>query len=187
MSKNNVTVGGKIAGGFGIVLFVLIGVVCFTYLGIGNILEDAQKVIYGNQLMGDLVQREIDHLSWAGKVNAFLTADSAAILDVETDHKKCRLGTWLNAEDGRKKAERRIPSLASLFKELEKAHEVLHQSAIKIKEVYRPADAKLPAKLVRFEVDLLQWIAQIQDALANKQRSLAVITDPAESELGKCG
>lgn len=32
---------------------------------------------------------------------------------------------------------------------------------------------------------MLKWVAHIQDALAKKQNALAVVTDPAESELGQ--
>ena len=56
MFGKNISIGKKIAGGFGLVLFVLIGVVGLNYLGVGNILTDAQKVVYGNQLMGAPVQ-----------------------------------------------------------------------------------------------------------------------------------
>jgi methyl-accepting chemotaxis protein len=184
MFKMKITLGKKIAGGFGVVLIVLIAVVFLNYEGVGDILKDSQQVIYGNQLMGFFVQKEIDHLNWAGKVNALLTDDSVVALDVETDEKKCELGKWLIAE-GRRKAEKQIPTLAGLFKALENAHKNLHQSAVKINEVFKPADTKLPAKMVKFEVELLEWVARIQDALANEQTSLGVATDPSDSELGK--
>lgn len=184
MFRKKITIGKKIAGGFGIVLIILIAVVGLSYQGAGNILNDAQQVIYGNRLMGLLVQKEIDHLNWTASVNALLTDETVASLDVETDHKKCELGSWLNSEN-RAEAERLVPSLGALLKTLEKPHQQLHLSVAEIQTVYRQADVKLPVKLVKFEVELLKWIAQIQDILTKKQTSLTVVTDPAQSELGQ--
>ena len=125
MLSKNVTVGKKIAGGFGVVLLVLILVVALNYLGVGSILNASKQVIAGNKLMGHLVQTEIDHLNWTGKINALLTDDSVAALEVETDDRKCELGKWLKSKH-RKKAESLAPGLAALFKILEKPHRDLH-------------------------------------------------------------
>ncbi len=184
MFRKKITIGKKIAGGFGLVLFILVGVVCLNFLGVGNIVREAKHVIYDNKLMAVLVRMEIDHLNWVNKLNAQLTDESIASINIETDAERCELGQWL-ASDARKDAEKRFPSFGPLIEALEKPHQKLHQSAENIKEIYNPADTKLPARLVMFEVELLRWTAQIQDVLARKEKSLGILMDPAASEMGK--
>ena len=82
MSWKNLTIGKKIGIGFGVVLALLVVVGIMSYTGVSGIVGDAEEVIDGNKLNGDLAQKEVDHLNWVNKVSALLTDDKVTSLDV---------------------------------------------------------------------------------------------------------
>lgn len=100
MNWKKMTIGKKIAAGFGVVLVLLGALGVLSYLGVGAIVDNAGEVIDGNRLQGILAQKEVDHLNWANRLNAFLTDDQVATLDVETDDHQCGFGKWLYGEGG---------------------------------------------------------------------------------------
>jgi methyl-accepting chemotaxis protein len=184
MDWKNLTIGKKVALGFGVILTLLsvVGVLSFT--GVKNIVHDAGQVIDGNKLDGMLAQKEVDHLNWVNKVNALLTDDAVTQLDVQTDHHKCGFGQWLYGES-RTAAEHLVPSLAPLFKAIEEPHQQLHASAIAIDEHFNQANTRLPALILQREIDHLNWAAKIRDAFLNNESELNVQTDPTRCALGK--
>ncbi|WDP92210.1 MAG: CZB domain-containing protein [Desulfobacter sp.] len=184
MNWKEMTIGKKIGLGFGIVLVLLIIVGIMSYTGTRGIVGNAEEVIAGNKLDGNLAQKEVDHLNWANKLNALLTDDKITTLQVETDHTKCAFGKWLYGE-GRKDAEHLVPSLAPLFKDIEAPHKQLHDTAIAIGKVFKQADPKLPAMFIQREVDHLKWAAKIRDAFIENKDTLGVETDAARCGLGK--
>ncbi len=108
MALDQLTIGKKIALGFGIVLVLLAVVGVLSFSGVGGIVKNATQVIDGNKLDGLLAQKEVDHLNWSNGVNALLTDSQVTKLSVETDHEKCEFGKWLYG-DGRVEAEKNIP------------------------------------------------------------------------------
>jgi methyl-accepting chemotaxis protein len=180
----NLTIGKKVALGFGIILVLLSVLGLLSYSGVSGIVEDAEQVIDGNKLDGLLAQKEVDHLNWVSKVNALLTDDTVTKLDVQTDHKKCAFGKWLYGEE-RQAAEHLVPGLTSLLKSIEEPHQHLHESAIAIDKHFVQANAALPAQLLQREVDHLNWAAKIRDAFLNNEHNINVQTDPTLCALGK--
>ena len=184
MNWKNLTIGKKLAVGFGVTL-ILLGVIGFlSYTGVGGIVTNAGQVIDGNKLDGNLAQKEVDHLNWANKVNALLTDENVTELKVETDDHKCGFGKWLYGE-GRKQAEMLVPSLAPLFKEIEEPHARLHASAIEIGKHFHQADAHLPKFLVEKEVDHLKWKGKIEELFLKNLPQLKITTDDHKCGLGK--
>jgi len=184
LSWKNFTIGKKIGIGFGVILVLLVVVGILSYSGVSGIVNDAEEVIDGNKLNGNLAQKEVDHLNWVNKVSALLTDDKVTSLDVETDDHKCGFGKWLFGE-GRKQAEQLVPSLAPLLKDIEEPHRKLHQSAIGIARSFVQADAALPGFLSAAEVDLLKWVAKIDELFLKNLPKLIVQTDPRKCGLGK--
>ncbi len=174
----------KIGGAMGVVLLILAIVALWATVGIGRIVANANEVIEGNKLKGELSEREVDHLNWANKVNALLTDSSVTALDVEFDHTKCAFGKWLYGE-GRANAEKLVPALGALLSEIETPHEHLHASARSIDKVFIQADPALPALLEARTIDHLKWASAIRDTLLSEKTSLEVQTDPAKCALGK--
>jgi len=185
MTWANLTIGKKITIGFLVILTLLMIMVVMNIIGIGHIVHDAKEVIAGNTLDGILAQREVDHLNWVAKVSATLNDDASTELTVETDHTKCGFGKWLYG-DGRKEAERLVPSLAPLLASIEQPHKDLHDSATDIKSVFVQADTRLPAKLVAIEAAHLSWASRVRDAIITKSATLEnVETDPTKCGLGQ--
>ncbi|MBF0551208.1 MAG: CZB domain-containing protein [Deltaproteobacteria bacterium] len=133
MRWQDISIGKKIATGFGVVLALTVIVGTLSFFGISNIIRHASVVIKGNQLDGLLAQREVDHLKWVNKVSVFLIDKDLTRLDVETNDHNCAFGKWLYGE-GRREAEDFIPSLAPMLKKIEAPHKMLHDSAIAIEK-----------------------------------------------------
>ncbi|MCG8688515.1 MAG: CZB domain-containing protein, partial [Desulfobacterales bacterium] len=184
MNWKNMTIGKKIGSGFGIVLLLLTIVGILAYTGTSGIVINAEEVIDGNKLDGNLAQKEVDHLNWVNQVNALLTDEEVTKLTVQMDHTKCAFGQWLYGE-GRRQAEQLVPSLASLLKEIEAPHKALHESASAIDKVFKQANPNLPTIFIAREVDHLNWAAKIRDAFIQEKSELGVQTDPTRCALGK--
>jgi methyl-accepting chemotaxis protein len=185
MGWKNLTIGKKITLGYAVILILLIVVGVLNYMGVGTLVNNASEVIDGNKLTSMLVQREVDHLKWAEKVNALLTDDSITELEVQTDDHKCGMGKWLYGE-GRKEAEKMIPSLEPILKSIEEPHRKLHESAINIDLSFEPADVTLPAKISEIETAHLNWANKAYAAVINKSTIIKKFqTDPTKCILGK--
>jgi methyl-accepting chemotaxis protein len=180
----DMTLGKKLACGFGVVLLALALIVVLSFTGVSGIVKNAKEVIYGNQLDTVMAQKEVDHLNWVSKVNQLLTDEKVTQLNVQTDDHKCGFGKWLYS-DARKEAETSIPAIASILKGLEQPHKDLHQSAINIGEVFVQADTELPGVIAARQVDHLKWADVIRDTFLDNKESLVVSTDPTKCALGK--
>ncbi len=180
----NWSLGKKIGAGFAIILILLTIVSFWATNGVGNIVKNADEVIDGNKLRGEMVQKEVDHLNWANKVNALLTDDKVSELNVETDPHKCAFGVWFYGE-GRKQAEILLPILKPFFADIEKYHTNLHESAIKIGKTFKHADISLPMFLTEKELDHLNWKDKINTCFVENSEHLQVETDDHKCGLGK--
>ncbi len=180
----NMTIGRKLALGFGLVLVLLTLVGVISFRGVTHLGTGAQDVISKNELVENLTRKEIDHLNWANQVVALITDENVTELTVQTDDHKCAFGQWLYGPD-REHAEEQIPSLAAILKEIEAPHHQLHQSAIEIGRLYQPADVELPGLIAARMVDHLKWADALRDAFLANQSSVDVQTDPTQCALGK--
>lgn len=178
------TIGKQIAGGFAIVLILLMVVGGISLLGFNSIVGNAREVIDGNKLDGILAQKEVDHLNWVNKVNRLLTDDGVHVLAVETDDHKCGFGKWLYG-DGRKNAQNRVPALGGLLKKIESPHFALHESAQEIGKNYQQVDSRLGTFLIEKKIDHLLWMHKIKDALLSQSSALNIQLDPTKCGLGK--
>ena len=184
MGWKNLTIGKKITVGYGVILILLSVVGVLNYVGVGTLVNNAAEVIDGNKLTSMLVQREVDHLKWAGKVNALLTDDSITELQVQTDDHKCGMGKWLYGPE-RKEAEKLVPSLVPILKSLEEPHRKLHESAIDIDLAFEQGDVSLPIRITEIEAHLA-WANRAYEALINQEKSVKKFqTDPTKCMLGK--
>jgi len=185
MNWNDLKLSKKFGVAFGAIIIVMIITATWSILGIGDILTDAEEVIDGNKLRAEIENKYIDHLLWANNVNKLLTDENVTHLNVQTDHHKCAFGEWYYG-DGRKDAEKLAPALKPLFDKMETPHEKLHQSAIKINDVYTQIDWKIAVKFKQAEIDHEAWLGHVKDDvfLSNK-KSVDVIKDPTLCNLGK--
>ncbi|HRX84229.1 MAG TPA: CZB domain-containing protein, partial [Phycisphaerae bacterium] len=180
---SKITIGRQIGIGFTVVLALLVAVGVISLRGVAQIVGNAEEVIGGNKLDGTMAQKEVDHLNWASQVSALLTDDSVTVLTAQTDPRRCGFGTWLYGDE-RKAAERDLPTIAPLLREIEHYHSDLHASAVEIAAHFKPADPLLPGKLSAREVDHLAWVSKVKDLFLLNQPALEVETDPTRCKLG---
>jgi methyl-accepting chemotaxis protein len=186
------TLGRKLAIGFGLVFLGLLIVWGLGYTGVSGLLKDADLVIKGNRLDLMLAQREVDHLNWANKLGALIIEGDTGGLELQLDDHKCAFGQWLYGE-GRKEAERLLPQLAPSLKEVEAPHRELHQSAEKIFQVFQKKHGGLVLVMYGTLNEHLKWVSQSMKALAlraggldaNQTFSLGVEKDPQKCQFGK--
>ncbi|MBF0447440.1 MAG: CZB domain-containing protein [Magnetococcales bacterium] len=174
----------KILTGIGCVIILLIAVSYRSLSGISGMVDDGMEVVGGNRLRGEILQKEIDHLNWANQVSSFISNDKVSELSVQLDHTKCAFGKWLYGE-GRRQAEAQLPQLKPVLQAIEKPHETLHESAQKIKMVFKQADKNLPAFLAQKESDHLAWAGTVQNAILTQASTLSVQLDPSQCGFGK--
>ncbi|MGL1936632.1 MAG: methyl-accepting chemotaxis protein [Fibrobacterales bacterium] len=178
------SIGKKLAYSFGVVVLLLAVVAVWAVVGIGGIVGNAEEVISGNKLRGEMVQREVDHLNWVNALNDFVSDPEVRTLTVTTDHTKCGLGAFLYGER-RQNAEALVPALSMHYTDLEKVHIQLHGSAKEIQKFYRPADKALYGFLAEKEADHLGWTNSVFEVIHFKKKSLTVTVDHTQCSLGK--
>ena len=183
MNWKNLKLSGKFFVGFGLVLALLVAVSGWSIWGVGGIVTSAKEVIGGNALRGEVTERTVDHLHWAMDVESLLSDDNVTELDVQTDHKQCEFGKWYYSQ-ARTEAERLVPEIAPLMKEIEEPHRLLHASAVKIQQQFHQADLHLSEFLAAKESDHLKWANGIQAALLAGATKLDVQTDHRNCKLG---
>jgi methyl-accepting chemotaxis protein len=118
-----------------------------------------------------MVQREVDHLVWAGEVSELINNDDVTELTVQTDPHQCAFGQWYYGE-GREQAEALVPELAPILARIETPHARLHASAEVIAEHYRPADRTAGNILRDAKSAHLNWTHRVKDAFISQDPSL---------------
>ena len=185
---HTMTIGKRITLGFTVVILLLLTVGLISFLGVGGIVGNASQVIDGNKLRGEMVQREVDHLNWANKVNALLTDEkvhSLADLHVQTDPHECAFGKWYYS-DAREKAEELVPALKKTLDQIAAPHARLHESAVEVDKVFVQADAELGNFLREMKSAHLLWAHQIKDAFIDSTATkVDVQMDPRQCKFGK--
>ncbi|PKK88900.1 MAG: methyl-accepting chemotaxis protein [Candidatus Wallbacteria bacterium HGW-Wallbacteria-1] len=174
----------RVWAGFILLLVLLAFVGGSSMFGIGEIIGDTERVIFGDKLKAEMLQREVDHLNWAKTLSSLITEANVDELHVETDFHKCGFGKWFYS-DNRQEAERFLPETKVHFDEIEKPHIELHESAIDIKKVYLKADRTLPALLLERIVDHLNWSNTVQNSIRERRNTLGVQTDYRKCNLGQ--
>jgi len=180
----NTRIGKKMMIFSGSLLGLLLLLGGWAVFGLTHVVEDGLEVASGNQLRGEILQREVDHLNWAKQVSAFLADDQVSELTVQLDHTKCGFGKWYYGE-GRKQAEAILPVLHATLEAIGEPHQKLHESARKIQAVFKPADSGLPAFLVQKELDHVAWTSKVQDAILVRKDAVGVQLDPTQCGFGK--
>ncbi|HKK59437.1 MAG TPA: methyl-accepting chemotaxis protein [Salinivirga sp.] len=186
MKWKNLKLGRKFFVAFGIVLLLLAVVAFWAINGIGGIVSNAGEVIEGNKLRTEMNEKYVQHLQWAGDVAQLLTDDNVTELHVQTDDHQCAFGKWYYGE-GRKHAEELAPELKPIFDQFEEPHKALHNSAVKIKNVFQQASTKLSAKLRQTKSDHLNWAHKLKDYIIEGEAvsSVKVVKNHEICKFGK--
>ena len=152
----NIKLSVKLMGVFSFVgLIVLVGGSVGWY-GVSSSVRVAERMSYTDDIAKQLLQREIDHLNWAGKIGEFQRDENITELGVEKDEHNCAFGKWYYS-DARKNAEAAIPEISGLLGQIDEPHRKLHNSAKELERSYRKGRnlAKRPwPTMVRKPVDI---------------------------------
>ena len=184
MNWRDLSISKKILVGLGSIMILLILVGGWSLQGINRMVGNGLEVVDGNKLRGEILQREVDHLNWVNRVSAFISDEKVTEIGVQLDHTQCGLGKWFYGE-GRRQAEALVPALRTALSDLEEPHRKLHESAQKIKSVYKLADPNLPEFLAQKEAEHLAWSEKVQSAILSGAGDLSVQLDPTQCAMGK--
>ena len=166
----------KISIGFSIVLMLLIITSLTGSINLNKLLGNSQNVVTTDNLVAEMIQREVDHLKWTNSLMKFVFDEREHKLEIGLDHTRCGFGRWYYGE-GRKLAEQQYPNLTSKFRALEQPHKELHQSAIKIQQVYRMGNVELLQQALSLEGAHLAWANTVKDNILLQQSSVGVQLD----------
>ncbi|MFZ5774111.1 MAG: methyl-accepting chemotaxis protein [Thermodesulfobacteriota bacterium] len=164
MIGKDVKLSVKIGGGFGIFLALMLLVSGATWLGLTLIHAESEEVLDHNNDRAFLLAKEIDHLTWMGKVTELFVRDDVTGLSVETDDHKCGFGKWLYSEETQALI-RRGGKEAELLAAIQEPHKRLHESAIEIGQLYVPFEQEVAALLPERWIDHLKWAKDLANSL----------------------
>ena len=181
---NNVSINKRIAVGFATIIALMMVVTAVAYMGLQEIVVGSNLSTKVNHIRSEMIQKEVDHLNWANKVNDLINDDGVTQLCVQTDPHKCAFGKWYYS-DGRKNAQALVPGIGHILEGLEEPHKDLHSSAIAIGDNFKQANRELPTFLANVEVGHLAWTNKCLDLFASNPKGLEVQTDDHKCILGK--
>ena len=127
------TLGNKLYAGFIAVALVTALVGIGGYYGASSLATQIDEMSELEDLEGQIVQGEIDHLEWTIGLGTFLDDEDVEQADVEIDYQRCGFGEWYYSQD-RDRAEELVPDLERPFRAIEQPHIELHGTAEQINE-----------------------------------------------------
>ena len=163
----NLTFGKKIGFGFAAILLCLVVLGVMSYLNLTKVDVSSKDAISVSDLSFNFLAKENDHLNWVLAVQKHIINDSGHALSVQTDPHKCAFGKWYYSPE-REQAEHAVPELKGLFTSIEKHHNCLHESAIKINEASDKAQS-----IDIFESQTIPSLENIKTILAQARSKLS--------------
>lgn len=168
MGWKNLSIGGKLATGFGSVLLLLAIISVYGWLSFGIVNAEIDNTKYWSDIKELVLQKEIDHLQWRDSVTTLLTDVQKNSLDVQADDHKCKLGIWLYGEE-RKEAVTKAPEIAVLLQQLESPHRELHETIMAMQAAIAKNGGNrakfLPEIMTVFQQKTIPALGQVLDSL----------------------
>lgn len=121
----------KISIGFAGSLMTIVILALWSVWGVNSIVNNAEESLRSNELQTRMLNLEVDHFVWSGKLSNYIDNDGRTDLGIELDHTQCNLGKWLYG-DGSRTAINQIPELKGHIMQMRQPHEELHNSAKEI-------------------------------------------------------
>ncbi len=165
---------------FGIALVMIIALSIGTIIGINKLVDKAEEALEGNNLKALFIQKHEDHLNWALQLSKDIINNNNDLI-VQTDAHQCGLGEWYYGSE-REKAVLLVPELRSYLREIEKPHQELHQSAMKIKNLLASGnDTDYKEALDIYQTRTLPLLNQVGNLLADME---SVVSQSLETDEG---
>ncbi|MCP4114855.1 MAG: HAMP domain-containing protein [Desulfobacteraceae bacterium] len=141
---------------------------------INAILHNSHKFAVEAGYNAEILHKEIDHLKWAIQIED-LFSHNYKTLDAQLDHTQCSLGRFLESDDARHLASLN-PGMADTLEKIEAPHRRLHESAGKIKGLWRQNHPGLSLELSHILSAHLKWMQDVSTAIVTSSE-LDVQTD----------
>ena len=168
MSIKNCPLCVKLGMGFGgrVTFMIVISVV--TYFTMSSFSSNMTELESLTALEKEMIHKEGDHLRFMSTASSFFYEPTVKKMNVETNHQNCALGKWLFGE-GRKEAERNLPSLSPMIERMVAHHERLHSSIEEINSVAASGDKEeiLHAAKTIFDEKSKPALEQVRTELNN--------------------
>ncbi|MHB8880499.1 MAG: methyl-accepting chemotaxis protein [Thermodesulfovibrionales bacterium] len=173
MTLKDLTLGKKFGFGFGVLIALTVALAVWSVTGIGSIISNARQVIGSNNLRGEMLQREVDHLNWVVQLNKDIAQNEVT---VQTDPTQCAFGKWYYS-DARIHAEAFLPKLKDVLTAMEDPHKHLHESAIEIKKEL--AAGNMAEAHTIFSTKTQTHLKEVKDLLGAVRKTVAdnIISD----------
>jgi methyl-accepting chemotaxis protein len=151
----------KLIGGFGVVALITLMVGFLGWNGSSDSAALSQKISTAQGVAKEMLQRQIDHLNWARKVDQFQLNESVTEIAVEKDEHKCGFGKWYYGE-GKKSAEQEIPEIKELLSRIEDPHRRLHRSAQELENILKKGPEFRKEALAYYQSETVEILKKIQ-------------------------
>jgi len=163
MRWKDLKIARKLYLGFTAVLVLLAVVNVFNFLSFRSIEEQSDRAQEASDNQAFAIVKEVDHLKWMAQLSALFLDDSVTTVDVETDPHKCGLGQWLYSDEIRH-VRTQDARLDGILGRLEEPHKRLHESALKIDQLYVAFDPAMEKLLDDRWTDHLNWIKDLANS-----------------------
>ena len=140
MTWNNLKITYKLYFSFGVIMLLAAIVAFWSIIGIYFLINDSESMVKGNNFQSTLKQIYVDHLKWTVNLSEFVMKQNENELNIEKNSHNCAFGKWYYGDE-RLALEKEVPQLKELLNKIESPHEKLHQSAIKISEIWNSNDS----------------------------------------------
>ena len=147
-----------------IVAIIVLGVGFAGWNGVSNTLKINGKMGYMEDIAKTILQKEIDHLTWAQKTAEFLSDENITELSVEKDERHCGLGKWYYSKE-RKKAEAEIPEISDLLMQIEEPHKRLHNSAKELEDILKKGKQSRKEAIAYYATETKHNLKEVQRIL----------------------
>ncbi|RMF86988.1 MAG: hypothetical protein D6741_21170 [Planctomycetota bacterium] len=174
----------KLLIAFAVMVLAVIGLGLWTIRGVESLSRDADELAHANAIRAELIQRNLDHLNWAHKLQAYVENPEINELGVQTDPQECGFGHWFYG-DGRKEAEAILPALREDLEAIEEPHRRLHESALKISQIRTTGDPTLPELFAELKAAHIAYVDRVKTAILENPRQWPELPSAQECEVGR--
>ncbi|MFW5734578.1 MAG: methyl-accepting chemotaxis protein [Oceanidesulfovibrio sp.] len=135
MHWRDISVGGKLAMGFGIVILLLLLVSIRAEIGLQRSGTAYDIALDRLSHRNDLKARESNHMEWVARLTQGLLEREFSQVHVEEDYHLCPFGQWYHGPERAELAEE-MPEIVDNLNALEAPHIALHRSFTQMKQLY---------------------------------------------------
>ncbi len=148
---------------FATIIVLMAGMIYQSLSGISDMLAQEKVAMATDEMAGQLLRCNSDHLQWATQLQSYMLKGGSAQMEVQLDPTACKLGKWYYGE-GKEEMIKVLPSTQEALAALEQPHRQLHESARLIATQMAQGEPDLP--LATFQSNTMAQLSEVQRVLA---------------------